>query len=538
MSIGCAKVCKSLTARALAATLVIGLGCQTWAHAGTTQGEELVRTYCSGCHRESAGQFERISSIRKTPEGWVMTLFRMRQVHGLALEGGVRESIVRYLADTQGLAPSESAPGRFALERRPNAKDLDVGPEIGVMCGRCHSLARVSLQRRDEEEWRKLSNTHVGQWPSIEYSASGRDRPWFQIATGPLPGKLAALYPFSSTAWTEWQKRPVRDLSGAWVVVGRVPGGKDFYGTARIDRDAGGDYQAHYQLTDVAGIAFDGDSKAIVYTGYEWRGSAEVGDRALREVYAVSADGNRIEGRWFDPDHAEEGGDWVAVREDGAPQIVAVLPRALRAGTTGSVTIVGTGLGLGAKPGLVSFGDGTVASNVQGDAQAIRAQVKVAAEAAPGWRAVSAGGAVSATGAAGKFAVYRQIDQIDVVPGYAIARVGGGRLAPVSAQFEAIASTRLPNGEMLALGPVTADWTSAPFDAAAKRTEDEKFVGHFDKRGRFLPGGAGPNAQREYSGDNVGNLTVVAQAQDGDHTVEGRGHLIVTVQRWNTPPIY
>jgi hypothetical protein len=31
---------------------------------------------------------------------------------------------------------------------------------------------------------------------------------------------------------------------------------------------------------------------------------------------------------------------------------------------------------------------------------------------------------------------------------------------------------------------------------------------------------------------------VVAQAQDGGHAVEGRGHLIVTVQRWNTPPIY
>lgn len=539
MSIGFAKVCQSLSARSLAAALVIGLGCQTWAHAGTAPGPELVRTYCSGCHHENDGQFERISTIRKTPEGWVMTLFRMRQVHGLVLADGVRDSMVRYLADTQGLAPSEAAPGRFALERRPNAKDLDAGPEIGVMCGRCHSLARVALQRRDEEEWRKLANTHVGQWPSIEYSASGRDRQWFQIATGPLPGKLAALYPFTTTAWTEWQKRPARDLSGAWVVVGRVPGGKDFYGTARIERDSGADYKAHYQLTDVAGIAFDGDSKAIVYTGYEWRGSADVGDRAVREVYAVAADGNRIEGRWFDPDHAEEGGDWVAVREDGAAQIVAVLPRALRAGTSGSVTIVGTGLGLGvgAKPGLVSFGAGTVASNVQRDAHTIRAQVKVAAEAAPGLRAVSTGGAVPAAGA-GQFAVYRQIDQLDVVPAYAIARVGGGRLAPVSAQFEAIASTRLPNGELLALGPVTADWTSAPFDAEAKRTEDEKFAGHFDKRGRFLPGGAGPNAQREYSGDNVGNLSVVAQAQDGDHAVEGRGHLIVTVQRWNTPPIY
>ncbi|MGO9991434.1 MAG: quinohemoprotein amine dehydrogenase subunit alpha [Steroidobacteraceae bacterium] len=542
MSIGFAKVYQSLTARSLAAALVLGLGCQT-AHAGTAPGPELVRTYCSGCHHENAGQFERISSIRKTPEGWVMTLFRMRQVHGLVLADGVRESLVRYLAETQGLAPSEAAPGRFALERRPNAQDLDVGPEIGVMCGRCHSLARVALQRRDEEEWRKLANTHVGQWPSIEYSASGRDRQWFQIATGPLPGKLAALYPFSTTAWTEWQKRPARDLSGAWVVVGRVPGGKDFYGTARIERDSGGDYKAHYQLTDVAGIAFDGDSKAVVYTGYEWRGRADVGDRSLREVYAVAADGSRIEGRWFDPDHAEEGGDWVAVREDGAARILAVLPRALRAGTTANVTVVGTGLGLGvgAKPGLVSFGAGTVASNVQGDAHTIHAQVKVAAEAPPGLRAVSAGGAVSgggASGADGQFAVYRQIDQLDVVPAYAIARVGGGRLAPVSAQFEAIAATRLPNGELLALGPVTADWTSAPFDAEAKRTEDEKFAGHFDKRGRFLPGGAGPNAQREYSGDNVGNLAVIAQARDGDHAVEGRGHLIVTVQRWNTPPIY
>ena len=134
--------------------------------------------------------------------------------------------------------------------------------------------------------------------------------------------------------------------------------------------------------------------------------------------------------------------------------------------------------------------------------------------------------------------MYAQIDQVDVVPSYAIARVGGGRLAPVSAQFEAMASTRLPGGELLPLGPVAAEWTSAPFDAEAKRTEDEKFAGHFDRRGRFLPGGAGPNPAREYSGDNVGNLTVVAKAQDGDRAVEGHGHLIVTVQRWNTPPIY
>jgi quinohemoprotein amine dehydrogenase len=136
------------------------------------------------------------------------------------------------------------------------------------------------------------------------------------------------------------------------------------------------------------------------------------------------------------------------------------------------------------------------------------------------------------------FAVFRQIDQIEVTPQYAIARVGGGRIAPVAAQFEALASTRLPDGSMLPLGPVMAEWTSVPFDAEAKRAEDEKFAGHFDKLGLFLPNAGGPNPAREYQDDNFGNLTVVATVHDGDHTVDGRGHLVVTAQRWNTPPIY
>ena len=540
MSIGVEKYWRSL-----AAALALG----SWGHAAAqtapaAAGQELVRTYCSGCHQEHAGKLERISDIRKTPEGWAMTLFRMRQVHGVNLDGDVHDAIVRYLADTQGLAPAESAAGRFALERRPNAQDIDLGPEIGVMCGRCHSLARVALQRRDEDEWRKLAHTHVGQWASIEYSASGRDRPWWQIASGPLPGKLAVLYPLSTSAWSDWKSRPVRELGGNWVVAGHVPGGKDFYGMARIERDAAGGFKAHYALADVSGFEFNGDSTAIVYTGYEWRGSAQVGSRSLREVYAVSDDGKRITGRWFDADHTEDGGEWTAVREGGQPEILAVLPRSLRAGTTTTVIIVGSGLdaaagrdaavgGRGAPAMLpVSFGEGTTLTNVERSAQRLRAVVKVAADAAQGMRVVSVGGAL------GKLAVYAQIDQVDVVPSYAIARLGGGRIDPVSAQFEAMASTRLPGGELLALGPVTAEWTSMPFDAEAKRTEDEKFAGHFDLRGRFLPSAAGPNPAREFSGDNVGNLTVVAKATDGGRTVEGRGHLVVTVQRWITPPIY
>lgn len=511
----------------LGVALLLGWGGQPAGAAAAASGQELVRTYCSGCHQEHAGSFERISAIRKTPEGWVMTLFRMRQVHGLVLDEGVHDALVRYLSQTQGLAPSESAAGRFALERRPNVQDLDLGAEVGIMCGRCHSLARVALQRRDADEWRKLNHTHVGQWPSLEYQQGGRDRAWWEIANGKLPEQLAALFPYESTAWTQWQARPARDLSGGWVVVGHVPGGKDFYGSARIEHATDGDYSAHYDLTDVAGVALNGESKAIVYTGYEWRGRAQLGARSLHEVYAVSEDGNRISGRWFDTEHAEDGGEWTAIRESAPVQVLAILPRSVRVGSAGTVVVVGNGLGA-----AVTFGEGTVATKVQRDAHSVRAWVSVAPGAAPGLRTVSSGGAT------GQLAVYRQIDQIDVLPSYGIARLGGGRIAPVTAQFEAMASTRMPSGELLALGPVAAEWSSQPFDAEAKRTEDEKFAGHFDARGCFSPSSAGPNPAREYSGDNVGNLTVLAHALDGDRVVEGHAHLVVTVQRWNTPPIY
>jgi quinohemoprotein amine dehydrogenase len=500
------------------------------AAAATEPGVALVRTWCSGCHREAApGRFERISAIRKTPEGWVMTLFRMRQVHHLPLPDDVHDAIVRHLADTQGLAPSESAPGRFALERRPNAPDLDLGPELGVMCGRCHSLARVALQRRDADEWLKHMHFHVGQFPSLEYQASGRDRPWWQIASEKLPADLGRRFPLATSAWSDWQQRPKRDLSGKWIVVGHEPGGRDFYGTADIAREAGGDYRARYALSELGGAALAGESHAIVYTGYEWRGRAALGGHDVREVFAASEDGSRIAGRWFDPEHAEQGGEWSAIRADGAPEVLAVLPRALRAGTGGRVVVVGTGLG-GAEP--ASFGAGTTAAVLRRDANVLEADLAVAADAAPGGRAIRAGAAT------GQLVVYRQIDQVDVRPAYGIARLGGGKIAPVTAQFEAIASTRLPGGELVALGPVAAEWNAVPYDDEARRTADDKFAGHIDPNGRYRPAGAGPNPAREFSGDNVGNLAVVATVKDGARAVEGRSHLVVTVQRWITPPIY
>jgi quinohemoprotein amine dehydrogenase len=39
------------------------------------------------------------------------------------------------------------------------------------------------------------------------------------------------------------------------------------------------------------------------------------------------------------------------------------------------------------------------------------------------------------------------------------------------------------------------------------------------------------------STNNAGNLKVVAKVEDGGQTLSGSAQMIVTVQRWNNPPI-
>ena len=65
------------------------------------------------------------------------------------------------------------------------------------MCARCHSAARVALQRRDSDDWLKHVHWHLAQWPTIEYQQNARDRLWWQTATTEVPGELGKLFPFT-----------------------------------------------------------------------------------------------------------------------------------------------------------------------------------------------------------------------------------------------------------------------------------------------------------------------------------------------------
>ena len=505
---------------------------------GPTDGAQRVKTYCGACHLpDRQGVLARIGDERKTPEGWVMTIFRMQNLHGLRLPATARDTIVRYLADTQGLAPSEAAPARFALERRPNVPDLRLPGDLQRMCARCHSAARIALERRTTADWLKNANWHLAEFPTIEYQEGARDRHWWREASTQVPGELGRLFPLHSAAWTAWQHHAPIDLAGRWLVRGDEPGRGAYWGRAEIRRTAADEYRTTYQLQFADGKPLDGHSHAIVYTGYEWRGTATLGDRAVHEVFAASPDGQRLAGRWFLADHAEIGADWDAVRAGSAPRIVLVSPRAIRAGTSARVTIFGEHL-----RGPIDLGAGLRVRVIHRDPGSLSLQVDAAPHATPGERSVRVGGA----SAPDALAVYDRVDRLEVTPAFAIARLGGGKIDPVAAQFQVDAIEELPGraGKPIALhlGALPVAWSIAPFDAQAARDRDVDFAGRIDSRGRFLPAGAGPDPKRKYHADNTGDLDVVATLAAGaagrPTPVVGKAHLVVTVQRWNTPPIY
>ena len=121
--------------------------------------EQIIARSCAGCHLpDGEGRWFRISDQRKTPEGWQMTLVRMQLAHQAKFidpAGGdsqaAMRALVKYFADTQGLAPQESAPYRYILEQELDTVEDHDTEQYRTMCARCHSGARVALQRRTEE---------------------------------------------------------------------------------------------------------------------------------------------------------------------------------------------------------------------------------------------------------------------------------------------------------------------------------------------------------------------------------------------------
>lgn len=513
---------------------------------------DVIVRNCSACHtRDSTGRMGRISYMRKSPEGWQTSVRRMATLNGVAIDAATAREVVRYLADHQGLAPEEAEPGRFEAERRSDDWSYKGDKDTEETCKVCHSLGRVILQRRTKEEWELLVAMHRGYYPVVEFQGFRRFGPPPDSGDGRHPmdkaiAHLSSAFPLETPAWRAWSAtmRTPR-LEGTWVLTGREPGAGPVHGRVTISSDPGS--PGEFTTTTTYTYARDGrrvtrQGRAIVYTGFQWRGRSTEGtseESALREVLTVGRDWKEISGRWFRGSHDELGLDVTLRRMGRDVEVTGAGPAALRTGGgEQELRIYGANFPATPKASDFDLGPGvSVAGIVAAGPEIVTLRVRVDSTATVGRRDVYAAGAHLKDA----FVVYDRISRILVTPRAGMARVGGAQHPRQLQQFEVTAyhdglDGKPDTADDLPLGAVPVTWSLEEYTVTFD-DDDIKFVGTLDQNGLFTPGIDGPNPQRVGSRNNVGDVWVVAtHTPQGGTPLRARAHLLVTVplyMRWD-----
>jgi quinohemoprotein amine dehydrogenase len=329
--------------------------------------------------------------------------------------------------------------------------------------------------------------------------------------------------------------------------VGREPGRGDVYGEVRIEAKPGSDdeFATEISYKSAGGAAVARRGQSIVYTGYQWRGRSNAGDDALREVMFVDRDARTMTGRWFQGAYDEKGLDVTLVRIGTDPVVLGATPRALRAGSSASVTLHGVNLDRGLETGDIDLGPGVRLNRATRSEDGVVAEVEIAANAAVGERDVFVAGASRPRA----IVVYKTVDALKLTPASGLARIGGARLPKRFEQFEAHAVSYGADGKAgtkddLDLGLAPVRWSLEELSATFG-DDDKDWAGTIDANGLFTPAEDGPNEKRAGHRNNVGDLWVLATLSPDSPlkpaaALRARAHLIVTVplyMRWDQPEV-
>ena len=522
---------------------------------------ELVRSRCGSCHKsDDKMRMTRISYRRASPENWEKTIKRMVSLNHVNLEPADARNILKYLSDHNGLSPEEVRPIAFEAERRMIDYTY-TDKETSDTCSSCHTIARVMSERRTKEEWGLLVDMHRGYYPLVDNQPMNNGQGFRRTrppqtepgADGRPPDNrhpmdkalehLSKTYPLNSPSWAAWSAsvQPAK-LAGKWAVTGYQTGKGAIVGQVVISADPstpdGFNVDTHYIIART-GEAVTRAGKAIVYTGFQWRGRGGLpgSNNVWRESMMVERDWRQMSGRWFTGAYDEIGIDVKLVRLGSDPAVFGSDLTALKTASNGrAVKIYGANLPANVKPEDVGFGQGVkVARIVSSKPDEIVVEVDVAANAPIGPRDVSVAGAVKPA----TLVVYEKIDGIKVVPLSGMARVGGAVFPKQLQQFEAIGTLNGPDGKPgtaddLELGMVDVTWSVEEYTATFG-DDDTKYVGTIDEKGLFTPNVDGPNSKRSGNRNNIGDVWVVAElapTMPSAKPLRARAHLLVTV------PIY
>lgn len=519
---------------------------------------DVVKRVCGSCHKaDGKSRLSRISYRRTTPEGWQETIRRMVSLNKADMEPTEAREIVKYLSDHLGLAPEEARPGAFEVERRLIDFKYAANKDTEDVCSSCHSMGRVILQRRTGEDWDLLVAMHRGWYPLVDGQVFRRFGPPSREPgpdgrppdnRHPMDKALAHLksaFPLTTPEWSAWSAtmRSPR-LEGTWALSGYELGEGPIYGRVTIKAASPDELVLDESYVYArSGRAVSRIGRALIYTGFQWRGRSTIGGddkTSQREVMFVERDWQTIAGRWFTGGYDEEGFD-VKLTRVGRETVLTGLDRASirKAVTNQHVRLYGGNLPSTITPADIDFGRGvTVTRIVNSSPAVVTVALDVAADAPIGARDVFVSGVTLRSA----LAVYEKIDYLKISPGWNMARVGGAVFPKMFARFDAIAWSHGPDSKPdtkddVNLGPVEATWTLEEYTATFD-DDDVKFVGEIDgARGVFTPALDGPNPVRSGNRNNVGDVWVVATHKPADAPpLRARAHLVVTVplyMRWD-----
>ena len=517
----------------------------------TTRGfvinDPAIIASCTECHaRDTSGVIQRLSYLRKTPEGWEMSVRRMASLNKVNLKPDDARSIVRYLSNTQGLAPAEVVPGRFDAERRMISYRYTGDATTERVCRSCHSMGRAVLQRRTRGEWELLVATHRGLYPNSDFQAFRRGSPPPPDSAGaPQPmdvaiGHLARTFPLRTPEWTAWtatMRAP--NIEGAWFMTGTEAGRGAFFGRRVVTKVLGKDDEFTTRTTyryakDGAVVTRTG--KSIVYTGFQWRGRSmeSAADSGMREVMFIEPGWQSMSGRWYKGGYDEIGMDVSFSRVTGGVMVGGVSQRGLKSNSKEqALTIFGANFPSQLSATTIDLGPGVrVARVVKSTPDSIVVRVDVDSGAAIGPRDVFVAGASSRAAVA----VYDKVSRIKVTPLSGLARTGGVGFPKQFQQFDAVAyshgaDNKPDTSDDFEIGLVDATWSLEEY-GVTYADDDVKFVGTIDAKGFFTPAVDGPNPSRSGNRNNIGDVWVVATWQPpeaGARPMRARAQLIVTV---------
>lgn len=493
----------------------------------TDEWSETFQNNCLSCHAiDDNGHVERISDVRKTPEGWQDTISRMETAWGLEITDEDKQTIIKELSDKNGLAPEEmDAIMYYLTDSGSDFEPLDQEEfeRMQNACLSCHAGGRSLAQYRTEEEWMKLNDFHIGFNPSIIYQMREVD---FEKEAEEILAYLATIQPKETDEWQQWQENKVDyDVSGEWRIIGYRPGYGLYSGYATIEKNDDDYYEKRHLLTvEKEEVSFEGNVRS--YTGYSLRSSLANGDEKVRGVFNYDDDSGLINGRWNEVKDKGIYADETYYKVDGTALLEA-WPKAVQKDASETIRVVGHELKENITVDDFSVSDGLTIEAIEeqiGD----DVWVKVSVD---GSQDVYTIGLQDGNGEI-EISQYEKVDYIKVKPEHGFSRLVYGEHKQ-SVQLEAIAYSNGADGKKeteddIEIGMIDVTWELLEFHEGG---DDVDYVGDINKFGLFTPAAGGPNEERQFNTNNLGTVIAKATYVDPvtDEKLTGEGILVITL---------